>query len=143
MLIILRGKPGTGKSTIADALAREMRATVIDKDDVKDVIDDVFPNFNTGGIAYESMLRLVERNLRIGIDVICDSPLTFSDLYERLCDIAKGHTHQVRVIHLICSDELVWQKRLEGRSDLPSHRIRELTPEMKKGETSIPLLTNV
>lgn len=134
MLIILRGKPGTGKSTIANALARELRTALIDKDDIKDAIDETFPDFNTGGIAYESMLRLVERNLRSGIDVICDSPLTFTDLYDRLCEMARSHGHQVRVIRLVCRDEVIWQKRLEGRSDLPSHRAIKLTVEMKNAE---------
>lgn len=117
---------------MADKLSKLFGATVIDKDDIKDVIDDAFPDFNTGGISYDAMLKLVERNLKNGLDVICDSPLTFEDLYERAVKMTEAHGHDLHVIRLVCGDDKEWGRRLQTRAGGPAHRMAELTPELKK-----------
>jgi len=39
LLIAFKGPPGAGKSTIARALSKQLGWPLIDKDDVKDVLD--------------------------------------------------------------------------------------------------------
>lgn len=125
MLILLRGKPGTGKSTLADAIGRRLRAAVIDKDDVKDVLDAKYRDEHVGGLAYEAMLRVAERCLRQGIPVVCDSPLSFPDLHARAIEIAARHGVPVVAVRAVCSDREEWRRRIEARVDagLAEHRI--------------------
>ena len=39
LLVALKGMPGSGKSTLGRALSKQLGGPVIDKDDVKDLID--------------------------------------------------------------------------------------------------------
>lgn len=125
MLILLRGKPGTGKSTLANVLGRRMRAAVIDKDDIKDVLDARYRDEFVGGMTYDIMLRIADRCLAQGVSVICDSPLAFPDLHQRALAIAARHGMPVRTVRLQCSDLDQWRERIEARkgSDMPQHRI--------------------
>lgn len=125
-LVLLRGKPGTGKSTLADALGAALRAAVIDKDDVKDVLDARYRDEHIGGMTYEVMLRVVERCLSIGTSVVCDSPLTYPDLYGRAIAMAERHGAEVRVFRTVCSDREEWRRRLETRGGMPDHRTKSL-----------------
>jgi|SRR5579863_2874463 len=83
-LIALKGLPGSGKSTIGRALSKHLGCPIIDKDDIKDILDGHTPE--SGGLAYEVMFNIAHRQLLQGLDVICDSPLTFSVSYERADD---------------------------------------------------------
>jgi predicted kinase len=123
MLILLRGKPGTGKSTLANALGRRLRAAVIDKDDIKDVLDRRYRDEHVGGLTYEVMLRIADRCLSQGIHVICDSPLTFPDLHRSALEIAARHGVPVKTVRLRCLDE--WRRRVESRrgQETPEHRV--------------------
>ena len=76
--IALRGLPGSGKSTLAREISRRLRLPLIDKDDIKDTLDGHVED--AGWYAYEVWLRLIERQLRQGLSVVCDSPLTYVGL---------------------------------------------------------------
>src|SRR5713226_2206518 len=80
-LIALKGLPGSGKSTIAQALSKRLGWPIIDKDDIKDILDGHSPE--AGGLAYQTMFNVARRQLLQGLDVICDSPLTFSMSYKK------------------------------------------------------------
>lgn len=127
MLILLRGKPGTGKSTVADGLGRKLGAAVIDKDDIKDVLDSRYRDEYIGGLCYEVMLKIAERCLTQGLHVICDSPLTFADLHACAREMAARHGTSVRTVRLVCSDEAEWRRRIEARQGMPEHRVTEFT----------------
>jgi hydrogenase nickel incorporation protein HypB len=70
-LIAFAGEAGSGKSTLSRALGRHLQWPVIDKDDVRDLLDD-----NAPGLAYDVMWNVARRQLLLGMSVICDSPLT-------------------------------------------------------------------
>jgi len=78
-LIAMKGHPATGKSTLAQALARQQRWPLIDKDDVKDHTANV-PGGNV--LAYDILWQVVETQLRLGMSVIADSPLSYPLSYE-------------------------------------------------------------
>ena len=56
VLVLMKGPPGSGKSTIAQELGRRLRWPVIDKDVFRDLLPD-----ELGGLSYEAMLDLAER----------------------------------------------------------------------------------
>ncbi|GAC1426281.1 MAG: ATP-binding protein [Ktedonobacteraceae bacterium] len=122
-VVMLKGFPGSGKSTLGRALSRQLHWPLIDKDDVKDMFSEQVPDVD--GLAYAVMLNIVRRQLWQGLDVICDSPLTHRITYECIQQIAKeAHAHLV-IVECFCSDELRWSQRVNARKTygLPAHHM--------------------
>lgn len=137
-LIAMKGLPGCGKSAVSRALGKQLGCPVIDKDDIKDILDGHSPE--AGPLAYETMFNIARRQLLQGLDVICDSPLTFRISYEKAQLIA-AETHAALVIvECLCSDEQEWSRRINGRKQLqlPAHHQKNWDtfqtnqPEMKR-----------
>lgn len=109
-LLLMKGPPGGGKSTLARELGRRLRWPVIDKDDVRDLLPDAI-----GGISYEAMLAIARRQLQLGLSVIADSPLGYGESYRRAISLAAECGARVAVIECVCSDETIWRQRIEAR----------------------------
>jgi predicted kinase len=101
--IALKGLAGSGKSTLGRALGQRLGWPIIDKDDIKDLLDGHTPE--AGMLAYATMLRIARRQLLLGLDVIADSPLTFSALYAEARRIAAETHASLVIIECFCSDE--------------------------------------
>jgi predicted kinase len=121
VLLALKGHPGSGKSTLSHALGQALGWPIIDKDDVKDVLDGRSPD--AGGLAYEVMFSIARRQLASGLSVICDSPLAFERAYQAARNVATSHQAVLLVIETRCDDPVVWRQRIEHRSmlSLPAH----------------------
>ncbi len=122
-LIMFKGFPGSGKSTLSRALSRQLNWPVIDKDDVKDMFGEQVPD--AGGLAYDVMLNIVRRQLLQGLGVICDSPLTHLMTYKRAQHIVQETKANLVIIECFCSDERLWSQRVNARKayGLPSHHM--------------------
>ncbi len=118
VLIILGGLPGTGKTTIARALARQIGAVHLRVDTIEQTL---------GGVAgseagYAVAQRVAKENLRNGQSVIADSvnPVAASRAGWR------GSATEAGVVFLeievICSDRAQHRQRAETRpSDISGH----------------------
>jgi predicted kinase len=116
-LIAFKGEAGSGKSTLSRALSRRLRWPVIDKDDIRDLLDD-----RTPGLSYDIMFNVARRQLLQGLSVICDSPLR---------DLGAAHAAQIAaetgarlaIIECTCPDETAWRDRINSRKamNLPAH----------------------
>jgi predicted kinase len=120
-LITMKGFAGCGKSTLSRALSRELGWPLIDKDDVKDLLDGHASA--AGRLAYDIMFNVARRQLLQGLSVICDSPLTGSISYEHAQAIAAETHATLGIIECYCSDEAHWRQRINGRKalQLPAH----------------------
>lgn len=123
LLIVLKGHPGSGKSATAQALGRSLAIPVIDKDDVKDVLEQSCAE--SGRLAYEVMFRIAGRQLVQGLSVICDSPLSEALGYQTARRIARDSSSNLAVIECFCSAAGEWRRRIESRcaQGLPTHQI--------------------
>lgn len=121
----MRGLPGSGKSTVAREISRRLGVPLIDKDDVKDLLDGQVED--AGRYAYDIWLRVIERQLRQGLSVVCDSPLTFADVYQQLAQMSQETGSKLVVIECSCPDDDVLRQRIEARAalNLPAHHQTE------------------
>jgi predicted kinase len=113
--IVMRGFPGTGKSTIARLLAAALHAPLIDRDIIRQTAVDVFGELpQVGQFSYELMFALAREQLGFGLSVVVDTPLTYHTTYEQCKELAQSFHTPMLVVHCQCPPE-VQKRRLEGR----------------------------
>lgn len=117
-VILMRGHPGCGKSSLASALSTRYQVPVVDKDDAKDALQElsnVVDNTRINQISYDIMIGMTRKQLLNGLSVIVDSPLSRKSVYNQLKHIATTFGATVIILECISSDQSIWNNRLEQR----------------------------
>ena len=122
MLIVLSGLPGTGKTTIARKLARELAAAYLRIDSIEQSIRD--SGKPVEGEGYSVARAIAEDNLRLGRIVVADCvnpwPLTRSE-WRAVADRTGVPALDVEIV---CSDAGEHRRRVETRAtDITGHRL--------------------
>lgn len=112
-LTIFSGLPGTGKSALADRLARELRWPLLRIDDVA---GNVPPgaDFHFWDEKILVLLTIAEAQVELGVNVIVDSVFMGTDRVHAQ-EIARYHHALFRPIYCFISDEALWKKRVTSR----------------------------
>ncbi len=119
-LVLMKGFPATGKSTLARGLSRKLGWPLIDKDDVK---DHTLRLENGNELAYEIMWSICERQLSQGLSVIIDSPLTYPVAFDTGVALSKQYRARLLVVETVLN-EREWRRRLDARNPAYSqHKI--------------------
>lgn len=121
MLIAIAGLPGAGKSALANALGRELRAPVLAVDAVEAAIwragvggaDQ--PDVPTGLAAYGVVQMLAGDLLEGGHTVIVDAVNAVEPARRAFRELAAEHAVPVRWLEVVCSDSAEHRRRLEQR----------------------------
>jgi predicted kinase len=125
MLLILSGLPGTGKTTIAQELARRLQAVHIRIDSIEQALrNSGLFQASMDDAGYRVGYAVAEDNLRLGLTVIADSvnPLPITRAAWREAG-ARAGTRAVEV-EIVCSDSAEHQRRVESRvADIPGHAL--------------------
>lgn len=116
-LIMLSGLPGCGKTTLAHQLARHLRIALFAKDRIQRVVNDQMTDANPI-IGYNILLDLADEQLALGVSVILDAVFPMDGFRRQARQLATQYNAQFRPIYCYCSDESIWQARLENRETL-------------------------
>lgn len=133
LLIVFAGLPGVGKSTLARALARELRAAYLDKDTIKDAALALGREMKVenamqyaGALSYTLLIPIARDNLTVGTHVIIDSPAGHRTFQDAIEDLVRGVKVNFKLIECITTDEALLRERIERRApELPDHRVRD------------------
>ncbi|CAN6455406.1 unnamed protein product [Victoria cruziana] len=122
-VIAMKGHPGSGKSTLASAIATELRCPLLDKDDIRGctaAVQAVIPDATVASslcneLSYSVLWKMTETQLRLGVGVVVDSPLSFRRHFDRVSQVAAAADSRLLVIECQPGDAAEWRRRLERR----------------------------
>ncbi len=119
-LIVFSGLPGTGKSTLAEALGKQLHIPVFARDWLETVLlrNGLQPTSSDkplGYVAYELMTVLAERQFMLGQSMILDSVAATLSIRKTWRELSAQYQADWRVVECVCSDESIHRSRLEIR----------------------------
>ncbi len=122
--IQMSGVPGSGKTTIATALARHTGAVIIDHDITKTALLESGVSIEVAGRASYGVLKMLARHLLSqGQSIIFDSPCFYKELLAYGQATAAEFAAEYRYIECVLDDFEELEKRLKKRQPLRSQRL--------------------
>ena len=131
LLVVVTGAPGSGKTTVAQALAAELRLPLVAKDDLKEALFDALGTGDRewsrrlGRATYDVLFVVARRLLEAGASCVLES--NFSNA-EPLCALPSA-----RVVQVLCiAPHDVVLERYAERVRHPGHLDAEMLEELRQ-----------
>lgn len=120
-IILFRGRPGVGKSTLSNALAKERKLPILRKDDIYDATTIYIEDHTIRNkISYDSLFKILESNISSGTSLILDYPFQRDEEIVNLQEWCKKRDLNLVSILVTCSDREIWKGRFNKRSENPT-----------------------
>lgn len=118
MLVVISGLPGTGKTAVAEAVARATGSVHLSIDAVEDALlgAGLQASWTTGVAAYEAARAAAELNLALGRTVVVDAVNDSEPARDTWRRAAMSTSATVLFVLLSLDDEVEHRRRLEGRT---------------------------
>ncbi|MBS2540073.1 AAA family ATPase [Catenulispora sp. NF23] len=115
--VLVAGVPGAGKSTLAEGLARELRAAVFSMDWQLGALTPfrVLTNDNQVPVAEMMIVAALARQLQLGLDVVLDVTGHEVQARERYRRVTENLGARLVGVECVCSDAELHRSRVEGR----------------------------
>lgn len=116
VLVVVGGLPATGKSTIAHALAAQLRAPYLRVDRIEQaIVAGSTLTHPVGPVGYVVAHQLATEQLALGLDLIveCVNPLAVTR--DGWVDTAERAGAAILEVELVCSDAVEHRHRVESR----------------------------
>jgi len=133
-IILFRGRPASGKTTISKALGLRMALPVIHKDDIYDSLSSVIAEHSIRNkAAHDILFSILESNTHANATVILDFPFQNSADFSIIESWCAQHKVILKSVLVTCTNEHLWRERLILRSQhpLPNQLIYDFD-ELKK-----------
>jgi predicted kinase len=115
-LIVLSGLPGSGKSTVAEAVSRALQMPIFSVDPIEAAMwRGGLAKAETGIAAYEVAIALAGENLRLGHSAIIDAVNPVEAPRAAWRELAAKHQVELKFIECVCAAEAVHRRRIEAR----------------------------
>jgi predicted kinase len=117
MLVVISGLPGTGKTAIAEEVARHTGPVHLSIDTVEDALLGAgFPRLSTTGVAsYEAVRAAAEQNLDLGRIVVVDAVNDSGPARDTWRRAAARTGTALMIVLLTLDDDVEHRRRLEVR----------------------------
>lgn len=127
MLVVFGGLPGTGKSTLAAAVARRLRATYLRVDAIEAALIGaglVADQGSVGAAGYVVANRVADSCLRTGLDVVVDAVNPVDVARGGWRELAAATGVPLTFVEVTCSDRDRHRRQVEQRqSDLAGWQV--------------------
>ena len=123
MLVVMAGLPGTGKSTVAEAVGARLGLPVVSVDPIESAIlrAGIAADQPTGLAAYLVAEMHAEGSLQSGRSIIVDAVNAVNPAREQWVNLAARHNEKLKFIEVMCSDPELHRQRIEARERTLPH----------------------
>ena len=117
MLVVITGLPGSGKTTVADSLSKEIDAIVLSTDKIrKNMFKNPVYNENDKRVVYNELFSRAREYLSSGKNVILDGTFYTKSLRDKAKEV--GASVSEKVIFIYCeTPEQILKERITKRKD--------------------------